>query len=85
MYQHSGKQGGTAGSHGEHEMLADLGKLPLTRRAAADQEWAHNPKVAGSNPAPATTKALVDGNIRQGFLASRPVYLTVYLTGWSRA
>ena len=31
---------------------------------------AHNPKVAGSNPAPATTKALVDGNIRQGF--SRP-------------
>ncbi len=42
----------------------------------------HNPKVAGSNPAPATTKALVDRKIRQGFLASAPGYLTVYLTGW---
>ena len=31
---------------------------------------AHNPKVAGSNPAPATTKALVDRKIRQGFFAS---------------
>jgi hypothetical protein len=49
-------------------MLADLGKLPLTRRAATDQEWAHNPKVAGSNPAPATTKALVDRKICQGFV-----------------
>jgi serine/threonine protein kinase len=48
---------------------------PVARRA-------HNPKVAGSNPAPATTKALVDRKIRQGFLASPPVYLTVYLTGW---
>ncbi len=38
---------------------------------------AHNPKVAGSNPAPATTKALVDRKIRQGFLASRLVALTV--------
>ena len=43
---------------------------------------AHNPKVAGSNPAPATTKALVDGSIRQGFLASPPACPTVYLTGW---
>jgi hypothetical protein len=57
MYQHSGKQGGTAGSHGEHGMLADLGKLPLTRRAATDQEWAHNPKVVGSNPTPATNES----------------------------
>ncbi len=31
---------------------------------------AHNPKVEGSNPAPATTKALVDRTIRQGFVAS---------------
>jgi len=41
----------------------------------------HNPKVAGSNPAPATTKPLVDGNIRQGLLASPPRCLTVSLTG----
>ena len=27
----------------------------------------HNPKVAGSNPAPATTEALVDRKIGQGF------------------
>jgi hypothetical protein len=26
----------------------------MTRQSARDQEWAHNPKVAGSNPAPAT-------------------------------
>ena len=43
--------------------------LPGATRSAGR---AHNPKVAGSNPAPATTKALVDGNIRQGFLASPP-------------
>ena len=46
---------------------------------------AHNPKVAGSNPAPATTKPLVDGNIRQGLVASRPKLLTVLLTGCALA
>ena len=41
---------------------------PVTARHPLDS--AHNPKVAGSNPAPATTKALVDRKIDQGFLAS---------------
>ena len=40
-------------------------------------ETARNPKVVGSISTPATTKALVDGNICQGILASRPVHLTV--------
>src|SRR5439155_1234615 len=30
----------------------------LTRGGAAEARWAHNPKVAGSNPAPATIEAL---------------------------
>ena len=41
---------------------------------------AHNPKVAGSNPAPATTKALVDGNIYQGFFPPASKLLTDLLT-----
>src|SRR5947208_3195605 len=30
----------------------------LTRGGAAEARWAHNPKVVGSNPTPATTEAL---------------------------
>ena len=58
---------------GQHEMGADQVKslLPGTQ-----QSFAHNPKVAGSNPAPAT-----DGNAREhwvsghfSFSASELVY-----------
>ena len=42
MYQHGGRQRGSTGTHGQREI---------------DCEQAHNPKVAGSNPAPATNES----------------------------
>ena len=39
--------------------------------------WAHNPKVVGSNPAPATNKALIQKH--QGFLFFIPlIFLTMH-------
>ena len=35
---------------------------------------AHNPKVVGSNPTPATTEALVDRKIGRGFYRSAAVF-----------
>ena len=41
---------------------------------------AHNPKVAGSNPAPATTKALVTALLRPGLRRPQAILLTDLLT-----
>ncbi len=41
---------------------------------------AHNPKVAGSNPAPATTQALVTALLRPGLRRSEAQLLTDLLT-----
>ena len=51
MYQHNGKQRYTEGNSGQHEMRSDQVKslLPGTQHS-----FAHSPRVAGSNPAPAT-------------------------------
>ena len=46
MYQHNVKQRHTEGNSGQHEMRSD-------------QVKAHNPKGAGSNPAPRHSEALV--------------------------
>jgi hypothetical protein len=61
MYQHNGKQRYTEGNRGQHEMCPEQvkGLLPGTQ-----QSFAHNPKVAGSIPAPAT-----DGNARKHWVS----------------
>ena len=82
----------TAGSIDRHRSTPRLRRLRSVTRGRSlrvhhDAGWsssvarrAHNPKVAGSNPAPATTKALVDRKIDQGFLASASNLLTILLT-----
>ena len=57
MYQHNGKQRYTEGNSGQHEVRSGQVKSVLP---GMQQSFAHNPKVAGSNPAPAT-----DGNARK--------------------
>ena len=44
---------------GSTRNVSSAGEKPPTRYAAIVRMWSHNPKVAGSNPAPATKKALV--------------------------
>ena len=65
-------------ARGEHRR----GTLSLTAAGWSSlvARRAHNPKVAGSNPAPATKKALVRVLLGQGFLVSGPELLTNLLT-----
>ena len=53
MYQHNGKQRYTEGNSGQDEMRSDQVKGSYQVRSNRS-DAAHNPKVAGSNPAPAT-------------------------------
>ena len=55
---HTGEQRGVTGTT---KGSLTSGEHSLTRTSATDQEWAHNPKVAGSSPAPATRLPL-DGD-----------------------
>jgi hypothetical protein len=54
--------------------------MPSTRYAAIVRMWSHNPKVAGSNPAPATKKALVSHYGGPGLRRSAARLLMVLLT-----
>ena len=45
--------GGEAAADAPHPL--GVGETFLTRGGAAAARWAHNPKVGGSNPSPATT------------------------------
>ena len=45
--------GGEAAADAPHPLR--WGRERLTRGGAAAARWAHNPKVGGSNPSPATT------------------------------
>ena len=46
--------GGEAAADAPHLRAVAAGEF-LTRGGAAAARWAHNPKVGGSNPSPATT------------------------------
>ena len=61
-------------SNGGHTGRSAAGWSSLVARRA------HNPKVAGSNPAPATTKALVTALLRPGLRRSGTKLLTDLLT-----
>ena len=52
MYQYTGKQRGTAGSYGESETAVEQAERRVSRWCADSSFRPHNPKVAGSNPAP---------------------------------
>ncbi len=65
IYRDTGRQGGTAGSRGEPKIASELGKQGLTCGYLFGYKRAHNPKVAGTNPAPATNVMSQDiGNPR---------------------
>ena len=57
MYQHNGRQRYTEGNRGQHEMCPEQVKSLLT---GTQHSFAHNPKVIGSNPVPATDVMLRD-------------------------
>ncbi len=70
MYHAIGKQQGTAGNSGHLKPDRGVGTIwPLPGRASFWRR-AHNPKVAGSNPAPATKKHQVRGPFRSAERAS---------------
>ena len=65
MYQASGKQRGTPGNSGDLTRPAEQAKMASTREDASFWQPSHNPKVAGSNPAPATKKHQLRGPFRR--------------------
>ena len=56
-------------------------EMSLTVTAGQTLDTAHNPKVAGSNPAPATKKALVRGPFRSAGRASVHVGCQRFVNG----
>jgi hypothetical protein len=65
-----------AGAGGDGNWYAGL----LAGWSSQVARWAHNPEVAGSNPAPATKKALVRAVLGQGFFFPTARLLTDLLT-----
>lgn len=59
--------------------------MRLEVASRADQRQAHNPEVAGSNPAPATKKALVTGPFLFLPLAPNQRFANGLLTALARA
>jgi hypothetical protein len=54
MYHANGKQRGTGGNSGDLKPLNRCEKMDIYQGERLNLAEAHNPKVAGSNPAPAT-------------------------------
>jgi hypothetical protein len=64
--------------------LVTIGVRASSKVGRGGHGHTHNPKVAGSNPAPATKKALVRALLGQGFLLFRARLLTDLLTSSNR-
>ena len=58
--------------------------VPAIWNQAASSSAPHNPKVAGSNPAPATKKALGIPTCAEGFLAYRGCCEAAIVDDWIR-